>query len=133
MAGYQKGNCGAFNTGQTDINGIYVDGISITQGSPLQHVWTYAVGQVETYYSTCSYVNGIIIACPCSPYSTQQAPAPSFVGNDYYCESGNPIPSGNLATIYSDDILWDGNQCRTLEAQCCTSSLQPWFRKVLDI
>ena len=28
----------------TKINGVYVDGISITSGNPRNHVWTYAVG-----------------------------------------------------------------------------------------
>ena len=30
------------------IDGIYVDGVSITRGSPRQHIWTYAIGLQET-------------------------------------------------------------------------------------
>ena len=49
MAGYQKGSTSAFDNGVSDINEIYVDGISITRGSPRQHVWTYAVGLENDY------------------------------------------------------------------------------------
>ena len=85
-------------------------------------MWTYASGVTEPA------IGGF--ACPCSPGSSQQAP--SFVGDDYYCESGNPNTFTSLTTIYPDDVLWDGQQCGSNEAACCTSPLQPWFHKVLD-
>ena len=28
----------------TTVNGVYVDGVSITLGEPCKHVWTYAIG-----------------------------------------------------------------------------------------
>ena len=127
VAGYQKGSPDAFLTGQTDINGIYVEGVSITRGSPRQHVWTYAIGLQENYYYSSSSP-GIYI-CPCGATSTQQVP--SFVGSDYYCESGCP-DNFQLSTIYSNDVLWDGQQCGVLETDCCTAPNQPWFHKVLD-
>ena len=124
MAGYQKGSPDAFWTGQTGIDEIYVDGISITHGSPRQHVWTYAIGLQENFY----YSSGSFI-CPCGATSKQQVP--SFVGSDYYCESGCPSNFDHV-TISSDDVLWDGKQCGVLETDCCTSADQPWFFKVLD-
>ena len=40
--------------------------------------------------------------------------SPSFVGENYYCESGN-----------LDDKLWDGQMC---EGSCCTGTKSPpWF------
>ena len=41
VRGYQKGTTGAFLAGG-DIDDSYVDGLSITHGSPCQHIWTYA-------------------------------------------------------------------------------------------
>ena len=47
--------------------------------------------------------------CPCTP-ETEFTPVPqSFVGNDYFCESGNP-GSLDLTTFQSADPLWDGEQ-----------------------
>ena len=122
VAGHQKGTTDAFATDQTDINGVYVDGVSITRGSPRQHVWTYAIGMQEANIS-------VLHLCPCAANSTMQVP--SFVGSDYYCESGNPGIC-DLTTIYSNDVLWDGEQCEILEMDCCTVPNQPWFHKVLD-
>ena len=31
-------------TTSRSLDGVYVDGMSITTGSPRKHVWTYAVG-----------------------------------------------------------------------------------------
>ena len=62
------------------MNGIYVDGISITLRSPCAHVWTYAAGLSDDH----DYEDN---NCPCVIIP---GPSPSvFVGNDYYCESGD--------------------------------------------
>ena len=45
VIGYQKGYTTAFSRWHgKDINDAYVDGVSITIGSPRKHVWTYAAG-----------------------------------------------------------------------------------------
>ena len=50
---------------------------------------------------------------------------PSFVGDNYYCESGNPTNTYNLYHLYSSDPLWDGEQC---EGECCSNGKSPpWF------
>ena len=70
----------AFNIQLSSINGNYVDGISITLGSSRKHVWTYAAGLSDNY--DCKDYNSPCATTPgCSP--------PAFVGNDYYCESGD--------------------------------------------
>jgi hypothetical protein len=45
--GYQFGDTDAFfanGNGDIPINEPYVDGLSITYGSPRQHIWTFAAG-----------------------------------------------------------------------------------------
>ena len=94
------------------LSGIYVDGISITYGAPPNHLWTYAAGFRE---------DGA--ACPCNTNCGHISP--SYVGSDYYCESGasgDPQPKWNI-----DDPLWDGMLCRGTEGPCCTSTSLPWF------
>ena len=61
------------------IDSYYVHGVSITYDeSPRKHIWSYSVGRSE---------NQLGASCPCNNGST--AYIPSFVGDDYYCESGN--------------------------------------------
>ena len=33
---------------------------------------------------------------------------------------------------FSDDLLWDGQQCGGVEAPCCTHPNIPWFIKTLN-
>ena len=97
----------------------YVDGVSITYGSPgnRHHVYTYAAGVTELSVSSS--------ACPCAGGTS----TPSFVGSDYYCESGNPNPTWYDTTFYNYDVLWDGHLCRNAEATCCDPLTLPWFCK----
>ena len=75
------------------IDGNYVDGISITRGSDTrQHVWTYAVG-VHQYIRNDNSER----TCPSTGIGRRQ---PGFVGDNYFCSSGNPDsrPSAKLYT-----------------------------------
>ena len=120
VVGYQYASPDAlYHSG--NINQQYTDGISITHGSPREHVWTYAAGVTESS-SNYSPVN-----CPCS--SKPGRGPPSFVGNKYYCESGNPTNSFR-SQLYTSDKLWDGKQC---EDSCCTGTDTPlWFKVQLS-
>ena len=119
VRGYQYGHTQAINIGHNTINDIYVVGVSITRGSPRKHVWTYAAGLHENLYSFSD--------CPCNTGSIYRDDVHSFVGNDYYCESG-PGDTGLQAT----DPLWDGKQCNGLEASCCTRPNMPWFIREME-
>lgn len=83
VRGYQYGTTDGiypvWGPGSSEIDDVYVDGISIThRSSPCKHIWTYAAGFVENSLSSAN--------CPCNNGSSQTTP--SFVGEDYYCESG---------------------------------------------
>ena len=114
-----------------DINSYYVDGVSITRGSPRQHVWTLMAGLLEsTYFVT---TNDHRYNCPCAQGSPQSSTLQSFIGNDYFCESGNPDDGIYQSILYTSDPLWDGKGCGSLEGDCCTSRPSlPWFNKVLS-
>uniref|UniRef100_A0A1X7ULY7 Fibrinogen C-terminal domain-containing protein n=1 Tax=Amphimedon queenslandica TaxID=400682 RepID=A0A1X7ULY7_AMPQE len=118
VTGYQYHSPDAFE-GPSDINSYYVDGISITRGSPRQHVWTLANGLT-------AYNNYPQWRCPCSTGSYQTVP--SFVGNHYYCESGNNASSYSQI-LYTSDPLWDGQGCGSLEIPCCNVPGIPWFHR----
>ena len=99
--GYQVGSPDAFYSGFANLETHYVDGVSITYGSPgnRTHVYTYAAG-LEEYTTTPS--------CPCAAGISP----PAFEGSDYYCESGNPNSTWDGTTFYNADVLWDGVLCR---------------------
>ena len=115
-----------------DINSYYVDGVSITHGSPHQHIWTLMAGLHEA--SNFSGTNDGRFNCPCSQGYLQNSTLQSFIGNDYYCESGNPVTDGSLPShsLFTSDPLWDGEGCGSLEVNCCTAPDLPWFNKMLN-
>ena len=119
------------DSSHNDIDSYYVDGVSITRGSPRQHVWTLIAGYNEA--SNYSHTNDGRLNCPCSQGSPQNSTLQSFIGNDYFCESGNPATDGSWQQIfYTSDPLWDGKGCGSLEGDCCTAPDLPWFNKVLN-
>ena len=96
---------------------IPFDGINITYGTQRYHIWSYVAGITENSTSHGHPLSN----CPCS---TGQTPPP-FIGDRYYCESGNPNESFEDLEIFPDDPLWDGQQC---EGTCCTgTNSPPWF------
>ena len=92
----------------------YVDGVTITYGSnPRKHIWTYACGVSEAA--------GIVghppqYICPCNNDSNDTY-VPEWIGNDYYCESGLHSED-HQEVLYSNDTLWDGQQCGGNEGPC---------------
>ena len=120
VTGYQFYSPDAFYIGSNDINFHYVDGVSITRGSPRQHVWTLANGLTDSYNNYSQYI------CPCSTGSTQAISL--FVGNHYFCESGNHASTWSQI-LYTSDPLWDGQGCGSLESSCCNVPGIPWFHR----
>ena len=101
------------------IDSYYIDGVSITMGPPpRRHVWSLMAGNSEQRNSATN--------CPCNNGSN--VVVQSFIGNNYFCESGNPSRSGTTI-LYSSDPLWDGQNCGSLEATCCSAPNLPWFHR----
>ena len=90
--GYQKETTDGFQRHShcpgCTIDKQYVDGVSITHGSPRQHIWTLAT----TFH-------GPYCRCDDTPF------IPPFVGNDYFCDGEGT----NTFTL--NDRLWDGHSC----------------------
>jgi len=134
VIGYQYGSTSAFSasinaaniTTDSLIDSPYLDGVSITRGQPesREHIWSLAaaMGATDTDSS----------ACPCTrsdtpwPYSV-----PSFVGQHYFCDTGNPGP-GNDATLYASNPIWDGEGCAATSS-CCQFNSPPWFCRQLSV
>ena len=69
--------------------------------------------------------------CPCnSPPGSAQEIRP-FIGNDYFCESGNPSTKFT-SILHTADSLWDGEGCGSQEGNCCAATGLPWFHRALN-
>lgn len=119
VTGYQWGSNDGINSDQSQtLDGVYVDGISLTFGSPSQrtHVWSFI-----------AFIHEAEANCPCAEGFNGYKP--DFINDDYFCEAGTEDAFGGFVVdIYPDDPLWDGMQCGGEEAQCCdTAPIPPWF------
>ena len=129
VIGYQKGTPDAYNAfayttyPSKAIDGPYVDGVSLTYGTPRKHLFTYASGySSDQAHSTAT--------CPCARHPG--ANPPNFVQNNYYCESGKHVNHPPIAAVYINDPLWDGEGCSAGDS-CCSQAGMPWFyRDVLS-
>ena len=123
---YQFGHTDAFrHQPSTGISSAYVDGVSLTHGDPRQHIWTFAAAVAEKQNTGVS-IGGS--SCRCT---NSNAPVPlSFVGTDYFCDTGLPTFTGAHPGFRGDDPLWDGAGCEP-PSTCCSFNSPPWFYKQL--
>ena len=107
------------------IDGYYVGGISITYGGPpREHIWSLAGAVSESYTSNANLI------CPCTNTAISSPDPPSFVGNDFFCETGIDY-TFTTGLFYEDsDPLWDGEGCGSTST-CCDFNNPPWFCKQL--
>ena len=124
---YQVGTTNAFkDRSSARINSAYVDGVSFTRGSPRQHIWTFVAGLQGGS-------GGVYHASVCRCTDNNATPPPTFVGSDYFCESGNRqfVPTMHATTFFSADPLWDGG-CENTASTCCSFNNPPWFHKQIS-
>ena len=100
------------------IDSVYAEGVSVTHGFPRQHIWTFAAGIDEQI--------GGLRTCPCVNGSTNGNHIPSFVGQNYFCETGITQNPKTNTFWPNGDPLWDGQGCGPTSS-CCTFNSPPWF------
>ena len=125
VRGYQYRTPDAFNHSDNPINDAYLDGISITHGSPQRHLWSFAASYYEQWSGTQNY----ICACDRPDPDNSRWYVPDFVGQDYYCESG--FVTSAQSRIAWEDPLWDGAGCVTPGNTCCQR--YGWFHKQVNL
>ena len=129
VIGYQVVSPDAFNriirfNPSFTIDNPYLDGVSITHGASgsRQHIWSFAGGLGDPYYPDSN-------DCPCHG----SVNPPSFVGQDYFCETANDAMSRWQTVGFEvNDPLWDGQSCAAAFTCECTLNNPPWFCKQLS-
>ena len=128
---YQRGVGAGFGaaleTGRNTIDVAYVSGVSVTHGQAgsRQHIWTFAATLDEQDTHNVQY------NCLCTNTNvTWPYQVPSFILNDYFCDTGNRGHGFNRTAFYSNDRLWDGEGCGSAST-CCVFNTPPWFCKSL--
>ena len=100
--------------------------VLVWHSSPRQHIWSFAGGLDEDTSDLSSF------SCPCVTGSTNENLIPSFVGQNYFCESGITQWDGRLGVFWPNgDPLWDGQGCGPTSS-CCTFNSPPWFNVQLS-
>ena len=92
ITAYQVGSTDDFRGINDNINSAYVDGhgVSLTHGNPRQHIWTFAAaGRMDRTCDDC-----------------RDETRPASVGNDLFCDSGNPRSSTAHLTLSIVTILY---------------------------
>ena len=68
--------------------------------------------------------------CPCARSDpTDRSGVPSFVGEDFYCESGFSGSRPENRIVW-EDPLWDGQGCTSSDNQCCNR--YGWFHREIS-
>ena len=122
--GYQYGDPVAFgtytyHTFDNSVNDYYLDGLTLTHGQngSRQHIWSFVNGLSEDRTNADG--------CPCAPFASSNINIPSFIGSNYFCESGS-VNSTNVFNFHNEP-LWDGSGCSLPGNTCCTFNSPPYF------
>ena len=124
---YQEGYAACFYRAIHDnqsLEGAYLDGISLTHGvqGSRQHIWSFVGATYEQHPNYRTHLN-----CSCTNTSVSWSyQIPTFIKDNFFCETGNPGPNTSHTRYYTNDPLWDGQGCGG-NSTCCEFNTPPWF------
>lgn len=122
ITAYHDGAPDGFNTDPNpSIETPYLDGLSLTYGAAgsRQHIWSFVAAVGEGDYPA-------IWRCDCSSAASWGLTTPPYVGNNYFCDTGNHAPDWQYDITYYNDTLWDGEGCQR-GSTCCQFNNPPQF------
>ncbi|XP_065180683.1 uncharacterized protein LOC135811381 [Sycon ciliatum] len=101
------------------LSSYYVDGVSVTRGSPMHHLWSYAAG-FDDFHDHSWH-------CPCSSSPGHQPQ--KFVGHHYYCAYLGSVY--RRWTFSPANHAWSNTSQCTAGGTCCDNRDMPWFHRQL--
>ena len=99
----------------TPLRGNYADGVSLTYGHLNYHIWTFAAASSRFGIVTCS----------CHNENPEGTTPPSYVRNDYFCDTDYRGESSRRVA------LWEMNSWTDIN-KCCSFNSPPWFYRQLQ-
>ena len=100
----------------------YADGVLLSYNTPREHIWTFTAQNNR-------YSKNYGAGCPCTPDNRiYTGKKPVFVGEDFFCETGNYNANTEVNKTYTAHKLWDGTGWGTFP-EGCEGSRDPWFKK----
>ena len=117
LRGYQVGRPNAFGPYVNDPEhpDLIMDGVLISHDERQGHIWAYATGRQKVLSTSASH------PCPCTD-PRYDGVVPSFIGNDYYCDSA--VEHDSVVGEFYTTPLWTGEGC-TPPNFCCSRSGMP--------
>ena len=100
-------------------NEPYLDGVSITYGTPHKHIW--------------SFYGDIAAGGCCSRDHIDNTASLGFIGDNVFCDTGNPNDEPWEDNMFIEHPLWDGESRCPNDATCCTPHSGPWFHTTLPL
>ena len=102
------------------INEPYLAGVSITHGSPRQHIiWSFYGSENTQKCCALRHINNM--------------ESLGFIGNNSFCDIGNPDNRPVRNSLFTYHPLWEGDTQCAGSTTCCTSHAGPWFHVALDV
>ena len=90
------------------IEEVYLDGVSITHGTPRQHIWSFIAALPEYFIDS-----GVFDDCAgCPSYNGFNGVRIPFIGNNFFCDSAD---FDEEFMLYTDDHLWAPWFCTELD------------------
>ena len=105
------------NTPGNEINEPYLDGVSITVGTPRAHVWSFYAAVFNRHCCDLELFPNTLFG---------------FIGSNYFCDTSNPNEEDWQNTFFPDHLLWDGFAQCSNSSTCCAPSAGPWFTTTLS-
>ena len=102
-----------------EINEPYLDGVSVTYGNPRKHIWSFQ-GTANPW--NC-----------CDERHLNNSRDLKFIGNNSFCDNGNPNSEAWRDALFTEDPLWDGYTRCSSSPTCCTLHTGPWFYTTLAL
>ena len=105
------------HTSGNEINEPYLDGVSITVGTPRVHVWSFYGAVYERHCCDQELFPNTLFG---------------FIGSNYFCDTSNPNEEDWRNSFFPDHLLWDGVAQCSSSSTCCAPSAGPWFTTTLS-
>ena len=114
---YQVGKPNAYRSRHEKL----IHGVCLYLRNSIVNIWSFVAATQVNYKMTEN-------VCPCIPNDSGIAHPNSYIGSNYFCDTGTSVAQSGI--FYSKNPMWDGYGC-TGNNTCCSFNNPPWFCRKL--